>query len=317
MSENSFKGVNYSIRPSKTIQRGLVFEGLRALQEDLDWRRATYVGMGSIWFTDFTLAHRQLGIDRMVSIEAHEIGFRRACFNKPYKFVRVKEGLTYNVIPSLYDEETLFPKNPAIVWLDYDEELDEKKLDEIRYVVDNAKDDSVLLVTFNAKEGRYGAGPFDRVEKVKELFGDLVPQKIRGGRVSGMRLADTLADLTEKVMLSTAIAARKSNPCVSAFRMIYQDTATMVTVGAVFPRAEKLSAVKRRVEGRHWTGCPEEPVIAPHLTSKEASVLQANLRKGSPLTRWDVQNLGFDLEDEQIEAFSKFYKHYPTFAQVV
>jgi hypothetical protein len=317
MSDPSFKGVNYSIRPSKTIQRGLVFEGLRALKEDLDWAKASYVGMGSIWFTDFILAHKALGLNRMVSIESHPIGFRRASFNKPYRFVRMKEGFTYDVIPSLYEHEARFPKNPAIVWLDYDQGIDDDKLDEIRYVVDNATDDSVLLVTFNANDHHYGNDPASRIGAVRDLFGNLVPQQLKGSRVSGLRLGNTLADLTENVMLSTSLKIRKVNPCVPAFRLVYQDSATMVTVGAVFPRADRHATVKRRVTNRAWVGRPSDPVIAPHLTSKEASILQANLPLRSTLNRQDVQALGFDLEEEQIKAFSNFYRHYPMFAQII
>jgi hypothetical protein len=316
MSEPSFKGVNYSLRPSKTIQRGLVFEGLRSLREDLDWSRASYVGMGSIWFTDFVLAHKALGLKRMVSIESHPIGFRRAVFNKPYSFIRMKEGLTYDVVPTLYENEIRFPGNPAIVWLDYDSELDEDKLDELRYVVENATDDSVLLVTFNSNERHYGNEPGDRVEALQELFGNLAPQRMKGSEVTGLKFAATMADLTEKLMRSTSLRARKANPCVPAFSIVYQDKATMVTVGAVFPHREREARVKKRVDGRNWPAKPDAPVIAPHLTSKEASVLQANLPLRGEITRQDIRRLGFDLEEEQIEAFAKFYRHYPVFAQV-
>jgi hypothetical protein len=67
----SFDAVNYSLRPSKSIQRQLVFAGVRALQDSLDPAQV-YVGFGSIWFTDFVMAHKMLRIDDMVSIEGDE-----------------------------------------------------------------------------------------------------------------------------------------------------------------------------------------------------------------------------------------------------
>ena len=54
----SFNVVNYSLRPSKSIQRQVVFEGVRNLQSRLDAEDQMYVGFGSIWFTDFILAHK-------------------------------------------------------------------------------------------------------------------------------------------------------------------------------------------------------------------------------------------------------------------
>lgn len=70
----SFDAINYSLRPSKSIQTQLVFDGVRLLQDRLDLERLTYVGFGSIWFTDFVLAHKILRIDDMGSIEGDDIG---------------------------------------------------------------------------------------------------------------------------------------------------------------------------------------------------------------------------------------------------
>ena len=98
----SFDTVNYSLRPSKAIQRQLVFEGVRSLQAHLDLERLVYVGFGSIWFSDFLMAHKLLGVDDMVSIEADDIGFQRAIFNSPYATVRVRHGNSFDVLPSLY-----------------------------------------------------------------------------------------------------------------------------------------------------------------------------------------------------------------------
>ena len=60
----SFDAVNYSLRPSKTIQRQLVFEGVRMLQVALDPVKA-YIGFGSIWFTDFVMAHK-IWVSKMI-----------------------------------------------------------------------------------------------------------------------------------------------------------------------------------------------------------------------------------------------------------
>jgi len=88
----SFDAINYSLRPSKSIQRQIVFSGVRMLQANLDLERLAYIGFGSIWFTDFVLAHKLLGIDDMWSIECHDVGYRRALFNAPYATVHVEHG---------------------------------------------------------------------------------------------------------------------------------------------------------------------------------------------------------------------------------
>ena len=55
----SFDSVNYSIRPSKSVQRGIVFQGLRRIFDVMDLGNTIYVGFGSIWFTDFVQAHNR------------------------------------------------------------------------------------------------------------------------------------------------------------------------------------------------------------------------------------------------------------------
>jgi hypothetical protein len=316
MSSPSFNAVNYSLRPSKTIQRGVVFEGLRQLQEDLDWSRATYLGFGSIWFTDFVLAHRVLRITRMVSVECHPIGFRRAQFNKPYSFVRVKEGLSLDVIPELY-REARFPTHPIIAWLDYDAELDLNKVDELRFMVENAQPDSVLLVTFDVSEKRYGSSIDERRDELRNLFGRAMPVNLGKAALRGAGLARTLAKMTEGLLKSTSVRMRKENGCELAFRIAYRDKATMLTIGAVFPSAQNRAATRKRIRSAKWAGVIDGIIEAPHLTFKEASALQAALPLHGGMNRTRVQNLGFDLEYNQIEAFSEYYRYYPTFAQVV
>ena len=161
----SFDSVNYSLRPSKSIQRQLVFEGVRILQSHLDLDRLVYVGFGSIWFTDFVMAHKLLGIDDMVSIESNRIGFCRAVFNSPYATVRVREGISSNVLPTLYDDGVI-ARRPWMIWLDYDCEFNETIRDDTRSVIENVPANSILLITFNGNEMKYGQAT-DRPERLR------------------------------------------------------------------------------------------------------------------------------------------------------
>jgi len=228
----------------------------------------------------------------------------------------MKYGLSYDKIPQLY-EEVRFPNYPAILWLDYDQRIDSDKLDEIRYIVENATADSVLLVTFDASEKLYGSDPSQVAEYLGVLFDRLAPNNFTREQVRKFGLATTLANLTRDVMISASSKARKSNECLPAFNIVYQDKATMVTVGAAFPSPTTRDDVRRAIAASTWPGVVAEPIIAPHLTSKEASVLQSNLPAGLGMSRDAVRDLGFDLEEEQIKAFERFYRHYPTFAQII
>jgi hypothetical protein len=91
----------------------------------------------------------------------------------------------------------------------------------------------------------------------------------------------------------------------------------MVTVGAVFPSPELQRKTLTKIQSPSWGGFVTEPIVAPHLTSKEVAVLQGALPSREELTRRSVQELGFDLEVDQLRAFQEHYRRYPTFAQVL
>ena len=311
----SFDAVNYSLRPSKSIQRAIVFDGVRKLQSHLDLDQLIYVGFGSIWFTDFVMAHKLVGIEDMVSIEKHEVGFRRAVFNSPFATVDVKLGLSSTVLPSLYDDE-VFRRRPWMVWLDYDSELGESLRDDARSVIENVPENSLLLLTFNGNERNYGDPP-DRPDRLRDLLGKVVPDELSKDACKGDRMQETLANFAIAYMKSVAADQARPGGFVPAFRAIYKDSTPMVTVGGVLPARAEAGIAENVVTKPGWPCCPEKPIIAPLLTIREAAVLQSQLPRANSLSRVLVQELGFDLEDDQIEAFERYYRHYPTFAQIV
>lgn len=312
---SSFDAINYSLRPSKSIQRQVVFDGVKLLQLQLDLDNMMYVGFGSIWFTDFVTAHRALGVNDMISIEGNEVGYKRAVFNTPYATVRVEHGMSGDVLPKLFAEAGI-RNRPWLIWLDYDYELKESGLDDIRAVIENAPVNTILLATFNGHEMGYGRAP-ERPERLRELLGALVPDDLPKAACKDDRMQDTLADLALGYMQSVAAEVARPGGFVSAFRILYRDGAPMVTVGGILPARGAARIAADVVAELAWPCRPAIPIKAPHLTLREAAVLQSQLPRNEQLTRAAVQALGFDLEDEQIAAFEAYYRQYPAFAQII
>lgn len=311
----SFDVVNYSLRPSKSIQRQIVFDGVRTLQAHLDLKRMVYVGLGSIWFTDFIMAHKLLGISDMVSIEHSKVGHSRAVFNAPYATVCVRHGHSSEILPTLYDDESLRGR-PWMIWLDYDSNFDETLSADICSVIEKAPKNSVFLITFNGNDSKYGhAG--DRPCRLRQLFGDVVPDELSKCECMGDYMQETLANLAIDFMKSVAAEAARPVGFVPAFLVIYKDTVAMVTVGGLMPTREKVCIAESVVVGTNWKCRPAKRIVAPHLTIREAVTLQSKLPREKGLSRPLVQSLGFDLEDEQIKAFEKYYREYPAFAQII
>ena len=310
----SFDAVNYSLRPSKAIQRHLVFEGIRELHDQLRLTQGVYVGLGSVWFTDFILAHELLNINDMVSMEEDEIGFARAQYNIPYATVQVRRGSSTDILPELLAESEI-NQRPWVVWLDYDGEFDEDLKDDARLIIENAPSNTMFLITFNANERNYGNAN-ERPERIRQLFGDVVPDHLSKSRCKTPTLQDALAGFSIDFMRSVAATGRRAGGFVDTVQMVYQDGTPMVTVGGMLPAAGTVDAVKDAVTSLRWRCKPGGSIRAPHLTIREALALQAMLPSSEKLTREQVQEAGFDLREEQIQVYEKYYREYPSFAEI-
>jgi putative O-methyltransferase len=307
--------VNFSLRQNKSIERTIVFECLSTLIRDLYLKDLVYVGLGSVWFTDFNLAHRLLGIETMISIEENDVIFKRATFNRPFRTLEILMGRSVDVIPELLTKPELKDR-PWVVWLDYDEEMDESKLEELVRLIRTLPSDSVLLTTFSALGAKYGA-PKDRADRIRDLFGTAAPEPISNGRCKDRdRLTALLALATENYLTSQAIDSGRKGSFVPAINLIYSDSSPMVTIGGVLPAPGKEHAVRLLVSDPNWPGRVGDMIETAPLTPKEVLALQSLLPVNGPVTRDDVIKMGFDLHDHQIRSFVSHYLRYPQFAQV-
>ena len=317
---SSTRVVNFSVRQNKAIERALAFEGLRRFTSLAPAAEYLYVGLGSVWFVDFEMAHCVLGIDTLISSEADQVTHRRAVFNRPYRSVEVEHGMSDEVIPRIMNERPDLLKRPWIVWLDYDSELDHRKLAEFDGLIDRLPPGSALLTTFNAMAGRYARPPAERKAAFDELLGDAFPTE----RFTAIRkykddsfVMDALADGVLAMMNARAIHFARPGGFVKAFKLKYQDGAPMVTVGGFLPAAPDRVAVEDEVATADWPCLLAAPITTPPLTIKETQALKSILPANPAPTRGDVQALGFDLDDEQIDSFVRHYQHFPTFVQAL
>jgi hypothetical protein len=163
---------------------------------------------------------------------------------------------------------------------------------------------------------KYGSAP-DRPDRLRDILGSVVPDDLSKNACRDEKLLQTLATFTLDYMTSVAADLARPGGFVPAFRIIYKDSAPMVTVGGVLP-AKGAARVASDIAGDNkWVGMPAQPINAPHLTIREASALQALLPCVDKISRDDVRKLGFDLDEEQITAFQTYYRQYPAFAQII
>lgn len=318
----SYEKFNYALRPNKRTQRKMIFEALARYVSVFPKRRFGYVGFGSMWFSDFLYAHRRLGVKALISIERTE-GYRRAVFNRPFKCVRVVEGNSSVVLPSLNW------KNPSIVWLDYDYAPESESLQDIALLAAQLASGSVLMVTYDARPPWKGGDSAKTREAVlRGIFGDAVrstPKKRRTGsnaKTSDPALthqseyAGTLVSLLwahlKNLLVQSGRAASERLAWRPLFSFYYRDGAPMITIGAALVTPDDATRVGGGELSKHLTYLRGEtlfPIAIPPLTQKERAELDRRLPSKNV-------NLPFPLAPEQIESYASLYRYYPLLAEV-
>jgi len=318
---SSTRYVDYSLRRNKAIERKIVFEGLALLRSSGCLPQdTTYVGLGSVWFVDFDLAHRNLGLTDLISIEADSVVAARARYNAPFRCVAIHEGYSNRVLPKLLaDRASEGDTRPLIIWLDFDGKLDEDCLAELEYLTEQCPLGSVLITTVRTPIGDFG-GSKDAVARARKLLGDAFPVENWPGVGTVPRdkeakfCVDTGSALSTRLQ-TYAAASRPDSETFELFAIPYQDGTPMYTVGIGLFAPAVADEVRDVVNGAAWRGRTDEPVLTPPLTARESGALRSVLPAETALSRRDVIALGFDLEDDQLASFCKYYLDTPTFVE--
>ncbi|GAB6272397.1 MAG: hypothetical protein STSR0003_22430 [Smithella sp.] len=326
---SSYRMINYTLRPAKTIERKMLCDVFHRLYPFGKIETYRYIGFGSIYFSDFQLFHRNLGIDSMLSIEKD--AYAKECFefNKPYKCITVDYRKSSEVLPEL----DLTAK--SIIWLDYDSKLDESILSDIDTVCAKACSGSMLIVTLNIHPDRpaseeqkngyseqtgkqYNVDDY-ALHEFRQRLGDAVPNEIKG---SDLR-AKTIGVITRKILSSKvadALSARngvlqrdKKMHSRQIIYFLYSDSAPMITIGWIFHEAGDENKYEAcAFDELKFVRCEESAytINAPCLTSKEMRHLNSQLPQGGVVNIPGVPN-------GDIEKYAELYRYFPAFVEAI
>lgn len=314
--------VNYSIRPNKTVERRVIFEMLSTIAPAYEFEKFRYLGLGSMWFVDFVMAHKVLSITDMISIEKDEFGASRARFNRPFKCVEVKEGDSTIVLRGLDLE-----RKPLVAWMDYDTSLNGPVLDDLSILSERAPVRSILIATINAEKGSLptkdarDATFATEEDRLRSVAGDLVPQTLPKGAMQASNYPSYLSELLfDHIKRSVRKAGRAGAVVQPLFNLRYKDNAQMITIGAAIADAAlskataELAAAKKI--GQYLKVEAQLEIGVPPLTFKEKASLDQLMPTDEVPTGPQVEALGFRLKPSQIESYHSFYRHYPAFGEV-
>lgn len=308
----SYEKFDYSLRPNKRTQRKMIFDALKRYSSAFSRTRFDYVGFGSMWFTDFLYAHRQLGIRSLTSIE-HSEGYRRAVFNRPFKCVRVLEGDSSTVLPSLRW------KRPAIVWLDYDYQPGHASLQDLSLLASELASGSVLMVTYDASPPwSDGASAEERSEVVRSVFRDAAPPQLRGKQRFQQRsgwapsLTAVLWTFLKNELVKNGRTGDERVAWQPLFSFYYKDGAPMITIAAALLNERDRNRFNdaRPLGDLHYAqGERLFSIAIPPLTPKERASLDRLLPGKNVMSP-------FPLDQAQLESYQSLYRYYPLMAEV-
>lgn len=142
---NSFRKIDYRLRPAKSIERRMMAEAFLRLRSFASVDTYRYVGLGSVYFADFNVFHSVCGFSDMISVEdaSDRTIQKRFELNSPFRSITIHFAHTNQVLPKI-DWSVR-----SIVWLDYDGPLDSTVLTDVSYLASKVSSGSLCAVSVN------------------------------------------------------------------------------------------------------------------------------------------------------------------------
>lgn len=313
----SYENVHYEFRPAKQVERRMLIHTLHSLMENgfpiSDYK---YTGLGSIYFIDFILFHKYLGIKKFLSVEESQEINKRVKFNRPFSCVNVKIGDITEYIPRLSRDIK------HILWLDYDHLLTEDVLTAIYLSTAQLSPGSIFLLTIDVEPP---GSPEDGLTKwnprswknyfVREAGNYIWPNpKTKDfGRES---LVKVNARLIENA-IQGGLIARTDLSFYPLFNFTYADGHRMLSLGGMIGTqtdGRSLRSLDRKTLyflKNSLTGSPYE-IVVPKVTRKERLYLDSKMPCPD---NWTPNEFEFSLEN--VKKYRSIYQYYPAYAEML
>jgi len=326
MSKNS-RQINYTLRIAKAVERKMfcsTFQKLSVFHPLEDYR---YIGFGALYFADFYLIHRQLGIKKMVSIEksADKKTQTRYNFNKPFKCIDIEFNSSSVILPQLKWKE------PCIIWLDYTSFLSNDVLSDLNTVIRKAVPGSFVVISVSADSQDFEpqSEKKSRLDRLKEIVGKKrVPREIKNSEVSNLDLPKVYTKILKKE-IETILFERNSGTSKyetefeQLFNFKYKDGKPMYSFGGLILGSDQKDLVdKVKFDELHFIRRDEEvfEIEVPNLTFKEIKFLEALLPGGIEEDGKikDIKSLKQhdpNIPEKDVKKFANIYQYFPTFAE--
>ncbi len=306
---NSFEKVQYDLRPAKQVERRMILEGLLLLAAaGFPISSYKYTGMGSIYFVDFMLFHKFLGIDEMLSVEYAEKARKRVAFNRPLSAIDLRFGSMSDVLTDLDDRQK------HLVWLDYDARLNKDQLDDAALAAANMGDGAILLITVDVEARQSAKEDF-------EAYNEDLDHHFEDGWTSRDFSREAIPGLVATKLdhqIRDELQQRGGELDFQLmFNFLYADGHRMLTIGGMIvgeQTRERLLSSKLFERDYARKAVEEEPCAlqVPKLTPRERILLDSNM----PCEPGFVPD-EFEITEKQVEQYMKVYRYLPRYTEAL
>jgi len=320
---SSFRKINYSLRPAKAVERKMINFSLKKFSHFDHLSNYQYIGFGSTTFHDFILFHKELGIDKMISIESSG-NKERFNFNKPFSCIEMIFGTSEIVLPKIDW------KKKSILWLDYDKVLQDYYLSDIDTFVSSAVSGSPIILTLNCEPEAYGEDNEIRKDRLIDEIGEVnLPFGNRPIDFAANNLALTLykiiiGRINSKLLTRNGVLDEHNKlNFEQLFHFHYSDGAKMLTIGGVLLNKSDKKIFDDYNIGEYKFLSNNESTFnieIPILTMKEVRFLNSQMPtgidvNGNLLDSSFTGNFNPKLAPNEILNFAKIYRFFPQYAE--
>jgi hypothetical protein len=307
----SYQKVFYSLRPAKQVERRMIIDTFQRLMVNgfsiLDYQ---YTGLGSIYFVDFILFHRYLGIKKLLCAEYVTGIENRMEFNRPYDLVEIEMKSIGSVIPIL-DRDI-----KHILWLDYDARLNKDIMSDITLASYSLSTGSVLMITIDVKPPEGRNNPRGFMEYFSEEAGMYFEHHWEEKNFSQSELDSVNYQLVMNA-IKDGLSSRSGCNFIQLFNFSYRDSSPMITIGGVIgTEVEKKLVNNCDFSDMDFIRLNDEKIpydiYVPRLTRKERIYMDKHMPCND-----DWLPRKFELNHYEVLRYREIYRYYPLYGELL
>ncbi len=306
--QSSAEKINYLVRPAKQVERKLIIETLHSLNKVYNIKGYEYVGMGSLFYVDYKMFHKYLGIKLMISFEKEEDKIERFNFNRPYDFIKLKPGISTDILP------TLDWKKDLIIWLDYDMPISLEIVNDIQIISNYIKKGGILIITLDAEVERFDVESYseesnqiqERLNIIKKILYPYYPSDVTKKDVTVKTYPLLLQNVIKNAIIEKTLT--RDIDFYQIFNFIYKDSTKMYTFGCIFEEDSQ------KVE--------DSGIYDLGFVSKDLNIVDIDIPILTPLEKLHLDKLipdiknkltEFKMDKKKLKDYEQYYKYYPQY----